>query len=112
MARISMAEYAELDAEGKKLYDGQVNAHGRITNMKRTLLRSSLLSRYIWSGTICVTRSRSFWATSPPMLFSHAISQENSCLICSTYFRKILIEAGKNPDSLDLDETEALVAEW
>jgi hypothetical protein len=112
MARISMAEYAELDAEGKKLYDGQVNAHGRITNMKRTLLRSKLAFKVYMEWYDMRDEVAKFLGDFATNVFSHAISQENSCLICSTYFRKILIEAGKNPDSLDLDETEALVAEY
>ena len=31
-------------------------------------------------------------------LFSHAISAGTDCLICSTYFRKALIDSGENPD--------------
>jgi alkylhydroperoxidase family enzyme len=40
-------------------------------------------------------------------LFAHAISAETDCLICSTFFRRILIEGGEDPDRLELDEREA-----
>jgi alkylhydroperoxidase family enzyme len=36
-------------------------------------------------------------------IFCHAISAQNDCLICSTFFRRLLIDAGENPDDLDLD---------
>ena len=32
-------------------------------------------------------------------LFSHAISAQNDCLICSTFFRRILIDWGEDPDA-------------
>ena len=33
------------------------------------------------------------------MLFAHAISAETDCLICSTFFRRLLIDAGEDPDA-------------
>ena len=44
-------------------------------------------------------------------LFVHAISSQTDCLICSTFFRRWLIEKGENPDALTLDaHEETLVA--
>lgn len=34
----------------------------------------------------------------PVHLFAHAISDENECLICSVFFRRILIDGGEDPD--------------
>ena len=31
-------------------------------------------------------------------LFCHAISTASDCLICSTFFRRLLIDAGEDPD--------------
>jgi alkylhydroperoxidase family enzyme len=45
------------------------------------------------------------------VLFTHAISAETECLICSTYFRRNLIDAGEDPDRLALDEREAAFVE-
>jgi hypothetical protein len=36
------------------------------------------------------------------MVFAHAISSQTDCLICSTFFRRWLIEAGEDPDQLHL----------
>jgi alkylhydroperoxidase family enzyme len=45
-------------------------------------------------------------------MFSHAISAGTDCLICSTYFRKALVDAGEDPDELALDEREKVVVEF
>ena len=42
-------------------------------------------------------------------LFSHAISDQNECLICSTFFRRILIDAGEDPADLRLDDEDELI---
>ncbi|MGH7710002.1 MAG: carboxymuconolactone decarboxylase family protein, partial [Gemmatimonadaceae bacterium] len=45
-------------------------------------------------------------------IFSHAISAETDCLICSTFFRRILIDGGEDPDALELDERERLLVDF
>ena len=41
-----------------------------------------------------------------------AISTQSDCLICSTFFRRLLIDAGEDPASLRLDEFDELIAEF
>jgi hypothetical protein len=36
------------------------------------------------------------------MVFCHAISAQNDCLICSTFFRRLLADGGEDPDDLAL----------
>ena len=45
-------------------------------------------------------------------LFSHAISEGNECLICSIFFRKILIDSGDDPDNPHLSDTEKLLVDF
>jgi alkylhydroperoxidase family enzyme len=45
-------------------------------------------------------------------LFAHAISAGTDCLICSTFFRRLLIDAGESPDALNLDEWEQTVVAY
>ena len=40
MARIPMVEYETASPQAKKEYDDQIAKHGRITNMKKTLLNN------------------------------------------------------------------------
>ena len=45
-------------------------------------------------------------------LFAHAVSTETECLICSTFFRRTLIESGEDPDHLALDVRERVVVAY
>ena len=45
-------------------------------------------------------------------LFAHAISSQTDCLICSTFFRRWLLESGEDPDALALDERERAVVDY
>lgn len=42
-------------------------------------------------------------------LFSHAISDENDCLVSSVFFRKVLIESGEDLENPQVTETEQLL---
>jgi alkylhydroperoxidase family enzyme len=51
-----------------------------------------------------------FLGPRPAMIFAHAISAQTNCLICSTYFRRWLTQAGEDPDDLRLDDRERALA--
>ncbi|MBI5287574.1 MAG: carboxymuconolactone decarboxylase family protein [Chloroflexi bacterium] len=112
MARIRPVEHTTATPEVRAAYDRVVGEHGRITNMKRTLLRSmpafhALMEWYPLRDTVAP-----FLGERLTNLFAHAISSENDCLICSTFFRRILIDAGENPDDFTLNDREAAVVEY
>jgi len=109
MARVRPVDYTEAAPEVREAYDAVVREHGRITNMKRTLLHSrpafdALMEWYTLRDTV-----EPFLGERLVNLFSHAISSENDCLVCSTFFRRILVESAENPDQLKLDEREETV---
>jgi alkylhydroperoxidase family enzyme len=112
MPRIRPAEYAETTPAVRAAHDEVVREHGRITNMKRTLLHSlpafhALMEWYPLRDTV-----QPFLGERLTNLFAHAISTENDCLVCSTFFRRILAESGENPDRFALDEREEVVVEF
>lgn len=112
MSRIKPLEYEEASPESKKLWDDQIARYGRMTNMKRTLARSApALSAYMEWYTLKDTVTP-FLGDRLTYLFSHAISTQSNCLICGTFFRRILIDAGENPDDLKLSEREQLVVDF
>jgi len=85
------------------------HAFGEATNMKRTLAYSrpaldALLEWYPLRDEVLP-----FLGQRGVRLFCHAISTGSDCLVCSTYFRRELIEAGENPDELVFDEAEAVL---
>ncbi|MDR1355689.1 MAG: hypothetical protein LBJ43_05485 [Propionibacteriaceae bacterium] len=112
MNNISMTDYETASAEVRAEYDDQIAKHGRITNMKRTLLHNvpafkAYMEWYTLQGELA-----SFLSERAIAVFSHAISSENDCLICSVFFRKMLIDAGDDPDNLILSDEEQLLVHF
>ena len=114
MTRITIPSYGSLSAEAKKEYDEQVQSHGRITNMKKTLLHSipsfQVLMEWYPLRDEVVKIAGEFACNA----YAYAISDDNDCLICSTFFRKLLQDSGHDPDNLDYqpDHDSALLMEY
>jgi alkylhydroperoxidase family enzyme len=111
MPRIEPLEYERMPAEARAAHDEHLKV-ARITNMKRTLLHSvpafdALMTWYSLRDTV-----QPFLGERLTTLFAHAVSAETDCLICSTFFRRILIDSGEDPDALRMDEREAAVVEF
>ena len=112
MPRIQPIDYESAPAGTRALHDETVRDHGRVTNMKATLLHSppafhALMEWYTLRDVV-----QPFLGERLTYIFSHAISDENDCLICSTFFRRLLTDAGDDPDNFTLDEREALVTDF
>lgn len=108
MPRIAPLDYAEMPPDAQAAHDEHLRM-ARITNMKRTLLHSvpafqALMTWYPLRDTV-----QPFLGERLTTLFAHAVSSETDCLICSTFFRRILIDSGEDPDELRMDEREAAV---
>ncbi len=112
MPRVRPVEYEEATPEARAAYDQTVRDLGRITNMKRTLLHSMPAFRALMEWYSLRETVQPFLGARLTNLFSHAISTDNDCPVCSTYFRRNLIESGENPDDFHLDEREQLVVEF
>jgi alkylhydroperoxidase family enzyme len=112
MPRIRPVDPEGATPEQRAAHDATVRDHGRITNMKSTLLHSmpafhALMEWYTLRDVV-----RPFLGDRLVTLFSHTISTEADCLICSTFFRRILIDSGENPDELTLDAREQAVIDF
>src|ERR671926_345971 len=112
MPRIPPLEIDAAPPEARGAAEAHVRNHARMTNMKRTLLQSlpafnALMEWYSLRDTV-----QPFLGERLTTLFAHAISAETDCLICSTFFRRMLIQTGENPERLRLDEREAAVLEF
>jgi alkylhydroperoxidase family enzyme len=85
---------------------------GRMTNMKWTLAHSpasleALLQWYpLHDEVVPLLGERR------TLLFCHAISVQNDCLICATFFRRLFADGGEDPDDLELDELDALLVDF
>jgi alkylhydroperoxidase family enzyme len=108
MPRIIPLAYDELPDDARRAHDAHLGI-ARITNMKRTLLHSvpafdALMTWYRLRDTV-----QPFLGERLTTIFAHAVSSETDCLICSTFFRRLLIDSGEDPDSLRMDEREVAV---
>ncbi len=113
MSFLPITSYEALDAVAKAASDRQVELHGgRITNMKATLLGhvpsfTAYMEWYTLKDELVP-----YIGERAVSLFSYAISEENDCLICSVFFRKILIDSGEDVDNPQVTETEQLLMDW
>jgi len=112
MPRIKMIEYAVASEEAKKEYENQIDLHGRITNMKKTLLNNIPSFRVLMEWYPLRDKVAEVVGEFATNVYAHALSSYNNCIICSTFFRKILKDFGKNPDMLELNETEQLLVDY
>ena len=109
MPRISLIHYGEAVEETKVLIENQLARNGRITNMKLTLLHSHPAFHALMEWYPLRDEVKSFATDREINLFCHAVSTQNNCLICSTFFRKLLIDSGDNPDQPHLSEREEIL---
>lgn len=110
MARYKRADELGLNAEQKEAvrYHEEVQG-GSMTNMKYTLLRD-LPSFNVYMGWYDLKKGLNEFLTEREfVIFSYSISSQNDCLVCGTFFRKILIDWGEDLESLKLSETEQLL---
>jgi alkylhydroperoxidase family enzyme len=112
MSRIRRLDDGELPAASRDVLERHVAHGGSVTNMKRTLAHSPVALRVLLEWYALREEVLPFLGERLTTLFAHAISAQTDCLICSTFFRRILIDAGENPDALELDARDRVVVEF
>ncbi len=112
MARIRPLEPAEAPAGSREELNRQFAAHGRVTNMKRTLAHSPVALAALMTWYPLRDAVAAFLGDRAATLFAHAVSSQSDCLVCSTFFRRLLSDAGENPDELKLDDRERAVVDY
>jgi|SRR5579883_2933799 len=112
MARIPPLTLEAADPAARAQLDEQIAKYGRATNMKRTLAHSptALFALMRWYDLHAEVKG--FLGDRLTTLFAHAVSTQTDCLICSTFFRRWLTEAGEDPDHLRLDDRDRAVVEF
>jgi len=111
MPYISPVEYEKATEEQRARYDQQIELHGAITNMKRTLLHAPKAFDTYMQWYDLADLVKAFTGERAMLLFSYAISEGNRCMVCGTFFRKIFIDAGDDPDDPQLNDEEALLVD-
>ena len=87
-------------------------SYGSATNMKRTLARSPVALHALLQWYPLRDEVKAFLGERGITLFCHAISTGSDCVLCSTYFRRELIDAGEDPAALVIAEPLAAVVAY
>ena len=83
----------------------------RMTNMKNTLAHDRVAFDALMTWYPLRDRAAEFLSERQIEVYCLAISAQSDCLICSTFFRRLLVERGDDPDALELGEEDSLLAE-
>ena len=107
MARIQPLSTKETSPDVKIAFERHVQDYGgRITNMKATLGHSLIAFEAYMQWYPLYTEVEKILGKRMASLYAHSISCAADCPLCSTFFRKIIIDSGETPEKLDLNETE------
>jgi len=113
MTFLPISSYDSLGDEGRAASDRQLDLHGgTITTMKATLLSHVPSFNAYMQWYVLRDELVPYIGERAVSLFCYAISDENDCLVCSVFFRRILIDSGENVDSPQVTETEQLLMDW
>jgi hypothetical protein len=109
MSHVKRIDTKPLDAATAAAFEEERAKNGKVTNMKATLLHS-LPAYRVFSGWHTVKDEvRAAIGERALSLFSHAISSTSGCLLCSTYFRRLLVAEGIEPETFEPAGDEALI---
>jgi alkylhydroperoxidase family enzyme len=111
MPRIAPIAQEDAPDAAQEIAAAHLASGSRMTNMKWTAAHSPEALRMLLEWYPLHDRVAEFLGERRTQVYCHAISAQNDCLICSTFFRRLLIDAGEDPDALELDELDELVVE-
>ncbi|HEX8208416.1 MAG TPA: hypothetical protein VF587_20305 [Solirubrobacteraceae bacterium] len=111
MTRIAPVDAGRAPEASRRIAAEHEAAGSRMTNMKWTAARSPETLAMLLTWYPLFDRIAAFLGVRRAQLLAHAISAQNDCLICSTFFRRLLIDAGEDPESLQLDAEDELIVD-
>ena len=110
---VSLIDIDNASQEVKDAINRHVADGHSITNEKRTLLHN-IPSFWALEGKSYELSAelKKFISPRAANLFEYAISVENDCLVCTTYYKKYMESIGVDINNLDYTEEEELVIEY
>lgn len=106
MAYVSQVQYEEATPEQKAEFHDQIEKYGRITNMKKTLLHSVPSFKVLMGWYTLQEEVVKVIGERATNFYCYAISTKNDCLICSMFFKKILVDLNIDFDTFEFTEQE------
>ncbi|HET9824086.1 MAG TPA: hypothetical protein VFP87_02065 [Chitinophagaceae bacterium] len=113
MARIKPISKSEMTPSIKEAFEKHArDYHARITNMKSTLGHSLLAFKIYMEWYPLYGEVEKILGKRLAYLYAYSISYASDCPLCSTFFRKIIIDAGEKPENLRITESEQKVLDF
>ena len=113
MARIQPISENERTQSIWKAFEKHTEEYNaKITNMKATLAHSSLVFDVYMQWYPLYAEVEQILGKRLAYLYAYSISYASDCPLCSTFFRKMIIDAGEKPESLDLTPSEQKLLEF
>src|SRR5204862_7216653 len=113
MPRINPIKDEEMSPSTRAVFSQHIkNYNSRITNMKSTLGHSLLAFDVYMQWYPLYEEVQKILGKRLAYLFAYSISYASDCPLCSTFFRKIIIDAGEKPENLHLNSSEQRVLDF
>lgn len=110
MPRIDPLPENDAPASVKTALDGHRSKYNaRITNMKATLAHSLPAFEVYMEWYRLYERIKDILGHRMAYLFAYSISKSSDCPLCTTFFRKIIIDNGEHPEDIRFTEHEQLI---
>lgn len=93
-----------------ELHKSTYNA--RITNMKATLGHSQVAFEVYMEWYRLYNAIKKITGERMAYLFAYSVSKSSNCPLCTTFFRKIIIDNGEKPEDLELTNNEQLLLDF
>lgn len=113
MPRIHPVNISQVPPDIKAAFEKHVKEYtARITNMKATLGHSLVTFEVYMQWYPLYEEVKKILGGRMAYLYAHAISHASNCPLCTTFFRKIIMDAGENPEELQLTSQEQLMLDF
>ena len=114
MPRIAPINPAEASLEAQAAIEEHLRQGYRLTNEKKTLLRNAVAFEALEAQSYAVDRElQRLVGKRAADLFEYAISVQNECVVCTTYFVKLLRSMGiTDLENFDFTPAEELMIEY
>ena len=113
MPRIQPLPLEETPDEVLKAYEKhRTQYQAGITNMKSTLGHSLAAFEVYMEWYRLYEQIKHITGERMAYLFAYSISKGSNCPLCTTFFRKIIIDKGEKPEELELSANEQLLLDF
>ncbi|MBM6595092.1 carboxymuconolactone decarboxylase family protein [Microvirga pudoricolor] len=109
MSRISAVQQGHGTSEQDAAYDDEIARVGQVTNMKKAILHSLPAYRTYKGFYELQKAAKDLVGLRAFNVFAYAISTGSDCVLCATFFRRLLNEAGVEPKDFAPTEVETVL---